>query len=96
MQQELKEKIELRENTFLRLAELLISALQLNKTIEEMDPDTPLFATGLGLDSVDAVMIIVELESKFEITISEEEGILALRTINTLVDLVLNKMKNES
>lgn len=96
MQQELKEKIELREDTFLRLAELLISALHLNKTIEEMDPDTPLFATGLGLDSVDAVMIIVELESKFEITISEEEGILALRTINTLVDLVLNKMKNES
>jgi len=94
LKQDLKTKIDLRENVFLRISEILINALKLNKTIEEMDPDTPLFITGLGLDSVDAVVIIVELESKFDITIEEDEGQLALRTINSLVDLVLKKIKN--
>lgn len=95
MDPEIKKKIDVREHTFMRVAEILISTLHLNKTVEELDPDTPLFGTGLGLDSVDAVVIIVELESKFGITIDEEEGKLALRTINSLVDLVLNKFKNE-
>jgi acyl carrier protein len=96
MQHELKTKIKLREDIFHRVAEILIFALQIDITVEELDPDTPLFVTGLGLDSVDAVVIIVELESKLEIKISEDEGRSALRTVNTLVDLVLDKMKNET
>jgi len=57
----------------------------------DLDPDTPLFGSGLGLDSVDAVVIIVELESRFSLRISEEEGRRALRTVNTIVDLILSK-----
>jgi acyl carrier protein len=96
MQGDIKTKIKIREDCFNQVAKMLISALKLNKTVDEMDPDTPLFATGLGLDSVDAVVIIVELESKFKISISEDEGRAALRTINTIVDLVVNKLENES
>jgi acyl carrier protein len=94
LKHDLKSKIDLRENVILKISEILINGLKLNKTIEEMDPDTPLFVTGFGLDSVDAVVIIVELESKFNITIEEDEGQLALRTINSLVDLVLEKIRN--
>ena len=95
MQHELKEKIDQRNYIFKRVCEMLISALDLDCTCDDLDPDTPLFGTGLGLDSVDAVMIIVDLESEFGIILDESESMVALRTINSLVDVVLDKMKNE-
>ncbi|MXV74663.1 acyl carrier protein [Candidatus Poribacteria bacterium] len=91
MRPELKEKIERRENTLNRVIELLISGLQLDRSYEELDPDTPLFGTGLGLDSVDAVEIVVALESEFGISLEEGDSMFALRTINSLVDVVLRQ-----
>lgn len=91
MQTELKIKIEERESAMLEVAEILISALHLKFEPSDLDPDTPLFGSGLGLDSVDAVVLIVELESRMNVSISEEEGRHALRTLNTLVDLVISK-----
>jgi acyl carrier protein len=96
MRPEHKKKIEQREIVLQRVNELLITSLKLNLSSKDLDPETPLFATGLGLDSVDAVVIIVELESEFEISISEEESWTALRTINSLTDLILSKMNNET
>lgn len=75
----------------LEVTEILISSLNLKYQPIDIDPDTPLFGTGLGLDSVDAVVIIVELESRFHITISEEEGRRAIRTVNSIIDLIISK-----
>jgi acyl carrier protein len=91
MQTDLEKRIEIRESTLNDVAEILISALHLKLEPTGLDPDTPLFGSGLGLDSVDAVVIIVELESRLSINISEEEGRHALRTVNSLVDLVISK-----
>lgn len=95
MQPELKKKIEQREKTLNRVVELLISSLQLDHSHEELDPDTPLFGTGLGLDSVDAVEIVVGLESEFGISLDEGDSMFALRTINSLVDVVLSEKEDE-
>ena len=94
MRPELKEKIEHRENTLNRVIELLISSLQLGHSSEELDPDTPLFGTGLGLDSVDAVEIVVALESEFGVSLDEGDSMFALRTINSLVDVVLRQSED--
>lgn len=91
MQSDIKTIIEIRESTMIDVAEILISALHLNVTPADLDPDTPLFGSGLGLDSVDAVVLIVELESRLNISISEEEGRSALRTINSMIDLIIEK-----
>jgi acyl carrier protein len=91
MQTELEKRIQTRESTLIEVAEILISALHLNVDPSDLDPDTPLFGSGLGLDSVDAVVLIVELESRLNISISEEEGRRAMRTINSLIDLVISK-----
>jgi acyl carrier protein len=91
MQTDLKRKIEIRESILLKLADILISALHLKIQPGDLDPDTPLFGTGLGLDSVDAVVFIVELETRFKLSISEEEGRRALRTVNSIIDLVISK-----
>jgi acyl carrier protein len=91
MQTDLKRIIDLRESILLDVAEILISALHLKIQASDLDPDTPLFGSGLGLDSVDAVVFIVELESRYNISISEEEGRQALRTVNSIIDLVISK-----
>lgn len=95
MQSELKEKIQQRENMHNRVTEVLISCLQLDISDEELDPDIPLFGSGLGLDSVDAVEIIVSLESEFGVSLEEGDSMFALRTINSLVDVVMSRKEDE-
>lgn len=95
MQSKLIEKIHQRENTYNRVIELLISCLQLEYSPDELDADTPLFGTGLGLDSVDAVEVIITFEAEFGISLEEGNSIYALRTINTLVDVVMSKMEEK-
>ncbi len=96
MRSDIQKMIERREHVLDRVKELLITALKLDLSKDDLDPDTPLFATGLGLDSVDAVVIIVDLESEIGITLTEDESMLALRTINSLVDVVIKKKINET
>ena len=91
MENTIQKRIETRESTVFEIKDTLISVLNINLQLIDIDPDTPLFGTGLGLDSVDAVVIIVELETRFNISISEEEGMMALRTINSVSDLIISK-----
>jgi len=56
----------------------------------DIDPDAPLFVSGLGLDSVDTVELIIALESELGLPLpSDTEAVPALRTVNTIVDAVL-------
>lgn len=94
MQSNLREKIQQREDTVNRVIELLISSLQLDYSPDELDVDTPLFGTGISLDSVDAVEVIISLEVEFGISLEEGNVMFALRTINSLVDVILNQKEN--
>jgi acyl carrier protein len=47
-----------------------------------------LFGGGLGLDSIDAMEIIIGMQSRFSVIIPED-GIAMLRTVNTLADFIL-------
>ena len=94
MQTDLQKIIDIRESTALEVTDMLITSLNLKIQPSDLDPDTPLFGSGLGLDSVDAVMIIVELESNYNISINEKEGMHAIRTVNSIIDLVISKKYN--
>jgi len=53
---------------------LLIEALDLEDiTVEDIDSDAPLFGEGLGLDSIDALEIGLELQRKYGIQIDPED-----------------------
>ena len=91
MKRELKQKIETREEVLNKVRMMIISSLKLDLQPEELDPDTTLFVTGLAFDSLDAVILVVDLEAEFGIVLSEEESMHALRTINSLVDIVILK-----
>ena len=71
-----------------RVRRLLIEKLQVPLEGDEIDPDTPLFGGGLGLDSIDAVDLLIHLSTDFGIDIaSDQEGRAALRTVNSIIDL---------
>jgi acyl carrier protein len=73
-----------------RLKMLLIEGLKLeNKSPEEIDDAAPIFVDGLGLDSIDALELVVLIEEHFHVTISDEEvGQVAFASINALADFV--------
>lgn len=110
----LRTYIQHRESVLVDVKQILIDALFLRVEPQDLDPDTALFGIGLGLDSVDALEIIVAVESHFDLSLSEEEAVIGdegtgddgslrgtqmqryLRTINSLVDMILHLQKEKS
>ncbi len=68
----------------------IIESLNLQEvTPEQIDDDAPLFGTGLGLDSIDALELVVMLEKNYGIVIKDiEEGRPAFRSVRTLADFI--------
>ena len=59
------------EELILELKEQIIKALNLEEmTPEDIETDAPLFGEGLGLDSIDALELIVLLEKKYGIKLA--------------------------
>ncbi|MGQ9535369.1 MAG: acyl carrier protein [bacterium] len=90
-------KIKERKNLTNRVKETIIKELNLELTPREIDDDEPLFAMGLGLDSVDALQLVLAVEEEFGITISEED-IEAFRSVNSIADYIQqqwNKMNGD-
>ena len=84
-----------------KLKEMIIEELQIEDiTPNEIDDDAALFGDGLGLDSLDAVELVVQLQVYFGVEIKNiEEGRPALQSINTLAEFIKtkqNKSVNEA
>ena len=73
-----------------RVRRMLRDTMKLRIEPESIDPDVPLFGTGLGMDSVDAVELVVQLDAVFGLTLSGSPWVSAkLRTVNTIVDAIM-------
>lgn len=72
------------------LKENLVDWLQLmDKTADDVKDDEPLFKEGLGLDSLDAVEIVIMMQRKYGIPQSEVENKREIfATFATLADFV--------
>lgn len=76
-----------------RIKEIIIESLNLPGTTPEMiHDDAPLFGAGLGLDSVDALELVVALEKEFKIKIqSSEVGGGVFNSVATLARFVTER-----
>lgn len=78
------------DNLLTELKTKIIESLRLEGvTPEQIEDDAPLFGTGLGLDSIDALELVVMLESAYGIIIKDiEEGRPAFKSVRTLAAFV--------
>lgn len=69
---------------------LMVESLMLKVPASDIANDTPLFGPeGLGLDSIDALDLVVTLEKRFGVTVPNSEAAKqALATVNSLADYV--------
>lgn len=88
--------INLMEKLKNQLKEIIVTGLKLHDiTPDEIRDNEPLFEDGLGLDSLDAVELVVLLNKNFGIQIQNmEEGKTAFESVNTLAEFV-NKRKQQ-
>lgn len=77
-----------------KLKELLIERLKFeDMTPDDIGDDEPLFAGGLGLDSIDALEIVVMLESEFNIKLKNESSAREhFRSVSSLAEYVEQKL----
>lgn len=76
-----------------RIKEMLVKNLMLQTTPDQIADDLPLFGpNGLGLDSIDALELVVSMEKTFGVGVpnSEVAG-KALQNVNSIHDYILEK-----
>jgi acyl carrier protein len=81
------------EQLIFNLKEQIIDRLNLSDIKpEDINNDAPLFGDGLGLDSIDALEIIVLLQQVYGIKITNaEEGKKAMKSVKTLAEYITEK-----
>ena len=72
----------------------LITRLNLPYTPEDLHEDVSLLGSGLGLDSLDALEVILGIEHSFGVKVADD-NISVLRSINSIADYVIATQNGE-
>jgi acyl carrier protein len=68
-----------------QIKEAIVRSLRLPMKPEEIADDTPLFGGGLGLDSIDVLELVLEIERSFGVAIADQDtGQKVLRSVDTI------------
>lgn len=83
------------DNLIDQLKNQIIEVLNLeDMTAQDIDADAPLFGEGLGLDSIDALELIVLLEREYGIKLSNPaEGKEIFKSVASIADYVSKNRK---
>lgn len=59
---------------------------------DKLDPEMSLFATGLGLDSIDVLELVVTIDKRYGLKIKNDEaGRQVLRSVRSIADAIHQK-----
>jgi len=60
------------DDLHLKVKQMIIDSLRIeDMSPEEIDTDAPLFGEGLGLDSIDALQLVVAMEKEFGVVVPD-------------------------
>jgi acyl carrier protein len=75
----------------------IVRSLRLPIAPTEIGDATPLFGDGLGLDSIDVLELVLELERSFGVSIVDERtGMTVLRSVDSIADFILTERAKKS
>jgi acyl carrier protein len=67
----------------------IVRCLKMPISPDEIGDDVPLFGQGLGLDSIDALELVLELQRSFHVVVSDEQiGQRVLGSVRTIVQFI--------
>ena len=79
-----------------QIKQSIVRSLRLPIAWEEIGDATPLFDGGLGLDSIDVLELVLEVERSFGVAITDEQtGIKVLRSVDTIAEFIRAQGTNE-
>ncbi len=88
-----------KKNLKLELKELIIEKLNISHvTPDKVADDVPLFSqeNKLGLDSIDAIEVIMAIQNKYKVRIADQNlARKILENINTIADFLENELENK-
>lgn len=86
------------EELIKQLKQDIIEALSLEDIVaDDFDADTPLFVEGLGLDSIDALELILLMERKYGVKIEDpKERRSVLRNVRAMAECITNHRNKQS
>ena len=75
------------------IKQAIVRSLRLPMQPEEIGDAAPLFGPdGLGLDSVDVLELVLELERSFGVTIEDQDtGMQALRSVDSIAEFIRSR-----
>lgn len=78
-----------------QIKEMLVTNLMLQTPADQIADDLPLFGPdGLGLDSIDALELVVSMEKTFGVGVPNSEvASQALQTVNSIRDYIAAKIE---
>ena len=81
--------------TIADVAEIIVTALNLDMTPNEIDADAPLFGDGLGLDSIDILEIALVISKRYGIQLraDNEDNATIFRSLRNLTDYIVRQMQ---
>jgi acyl carrier protein len=73
------------------IKQAIVRSLRLPIAPADIGDSTPLFGEGLGLDSIDVLELVLEIERTFGVAIADEEtGARVLRSVDTIAEFIVS------
>ena len=85
------------EELMMDVKKLIIERLKLEEiAVEDIDTDAPLFGEGLGLDSIDALELVIGLEKEYGVSIPDAEvGREVFQSVRTIANYIVDNQGKE-
>jgi acyl carrier protein len=76
----------------MKIKEAIVKSLRLEMPPAEIADNVPLFGEGLGLDSIDALELVLEIERTFGTAITDDQiGNRVLRSVDSIAEFIVAK-----